>query len=93
MARDAVSRTLDCWEAGGLAALEEGARSGRPLRVEAALEAEIFAAAAQPACADFAALRDHVIVLLNTVGLDYRSSFSWMLRGPPASAQTSSPAC
>ena len=43
--RDAVARTLDRWEAGGLAALEEGARAGRPPKVDAALEAEVLAAA------------------------------------------------
>ena len=48
--RDAVSRTLDRWEAGGVAALEEGSRSGRPPQVDAALEAEVLASAAeQPA--------------------------------------------
>ena len=43
--RDAVSRTLDRWEEGGAGALEEGPRSGRPPKVDAALEAEVFAAA------------------------------------------------
>ena len=48
--RDAVSRTLERWEEGGGAALEEGARPGRPPKVDAALAAEVFAAAAeQPA--------------------------------------------
>ena len=48
--RDAVSRTLARWEEGGVAALEEGMRPGRPPKVDAALEAEVFAAAkAQPA--------------------------------------------
>ena len=48
--RNAVSRTLDRWEQGGVAALEEGARPGRPPKVDAALEAEVLAAAAeQPA--------------------------------------------
>ena len=48
--RDAVSRTLDRWEAGGAAALQEGARPGRPPKVDAALEAEVLAAAhEQPA--------------------------------------------
>ena len=45
--RDAVSRTLDHWQEGGLAALEEGARPGRPPKVDAALEAEVLAAAAE----------------------------------------------
>ena len=50
MDRDAVSRTLDRWETGGVAALEEGARPGRPPKVDAGLEAEVFAAAVeQPA--------------------------------------------
>ena len=43
--RDAVSRTLDRWERGGVAALEEGHRPGRRPKVDAALEAEVFAAA------------------------------------------------
>lgn len=43
--RDAVSRTLDRWEAGGVAALEEGPRLGRPFKVDAALEAQGLAAA------------------------------------------------
>jgi transposase len=43
--RDAVARTLDRWERGGLAALEEGMRPGRPPKVDAALEAEVLAAA------------------------------------------------
>ena len=43
--RDAVSRTLDRWEEGGVDALEEGSRSGRPSKVDAALAAEVFAAA------------------------------------------------
>ena len=48
--RDAVSRTLDRWEEGGVAALEEGARPGRPPKVDADLEAAVFAAATeQPA--------------------------------------------
>jgi len=48
--RDAVSRTLDRWEEGGVPALEEGARPGRPPKVDAPLEAEVLAAAAeQPA--------------------------------------------
>ena len=48
--RDAVSRTLDRWEGGGMAALEEGSRPGRPPKVDAALEAEVLAAAReQPA--------------------------------------------
>ena len=48
--RDAVSRTLDRWERGGVAALEEGPRPGRRPKVDAALEAEGLAAAAeQPA--------------------------------------------
>lgn len=48
--RDAVSRTLDRWEAGGVTALEEGHRPGRPPKVDTALEAEVLASAAeQPA--------------------------------------------
>ena len=48
--RDAVSRTLDRWERGGMAALEEGHRPGRRPKVDAALEAEVLASAAeQPA--------------------------------------------
>ena len=48
--RDAVSRPLDRWEEGGVAALEEGPRPGRPSKVDAALEAEVFATAReQPA--------------------------------------------
>ena len=48
--RDAVSRTLDRWEAGGVAALEEGHRPGRRPKVDAALEDEVLASAAeQPA--------------------------------------------
>lgn len=48
--RDAVSRTLDRWERGGVMALEEGPRPGRRPKVDTALEAEVFAAAAeQPA--------------------------------------------
>ena len=48
--RDAVSRTLDRWEAGGVAALEEGPRPGRRPKVDAALKAEVLAAATeQPA--------------------------------------------
>ena len=49
--RDAVSRTLDRWEEGGGAALEEGRRPGRPPKVAAALAAEVLLAAAreQPA--------------------------------------------
>ena len=43
--RDAVSRTLDRWERGGVAALEEGHRPGRPPKVDTALEAEVFVAA------------------------------------------------
>ena len=43
--RDAVARTLERWEEGGLAALEEGARPGRPPKVDAALAAEVLAAA------------------------------------------------
>ena len=47
--RDAVSRTLDRWEQ-GVAALQEGHRPGRPLKVDAVLEAEVLAAAReQPA--------------------------------------------
>lgn len=48
--RDAVARTLDRWQAGGVAALEEGHRPGRRPKVDAALEAEVLAAACeQPA--------------------------------------------
>ena len=48
--RDAVSRTLDRWEAGGVAALQEGHRPGRRPKVDADLEAEVLAAATeQPA--------------------------------------------
>ena len=48
--RDAVSRTLDRWQRGGVAALQEGARPGRPPKVDAALAAEVLSAAAeQPA--------------------------------------------
>lgn len=48
--RDAVSRTLDRWERGGVVALEEGHRPGRRPKVDAALEAEVLASAAeQPA--------------------------------------------
>ena len=48
--RDAVSRTLDRWEEGGGAALEEGRRPGRPPKVDAALAAEVLLAAReQPA--------------------------------------------
>ena len=48
--RDAVSRTLDRWEEGGVGALQEGARPGRPPKVDAALEAEVLRAAReQPA--------------------------------------------
>ena len=48
--RDAVSRTLDRWEEGGVAALEEGPRLGRPPKVDAGLEAAVLAAATeQPA--------------------------------------------
>ena len=48
--RDAVSRTLDRWEAGGVVALEEGRRPGRRPKVDAALEAEVIRAAQeQPA--------------------------------------------
>ena len=49
--RDAVSRTLDRWERGAeSAALEEGHRPGRRPKVDAALEAEVLAAAhEQPA--------------------------------------------
>ena len=48
--RDAVSRTLDRWERGGAAALEEGHRPGRRPKVDAALEGEVLAAAQeQPA--------------------------------------------
>ena len=43
--RDAVSRTLDRWEQGGLAALEEGARPGRPPKVDAVTASEVVAAA------------------------------------------------
>ena len=43
--RDAVSRTLERWEHGGLAALQEGPRPGRPPKVDAALEAQVLAAA------------------------------------------------
>lgn len=43
--RDAVSRTLDRWERGGVSALEEGPRPGRPPKVDAALEAEVLTAA------------------------------------------------
>lgn len=43
--RDAVARTLDRWETGAVAALEEGGRPGRPSKVDAALEAQVFAAA------------------------------------------------
>ena len=48
--RDAVSRTLDRWEQGEVAALAEAPRPGRPPKVDAALEAEVFAVAReQPA--------------------------------------------
>ena len=48
--RDAVSRTPDRWEEGGATALAEGPRLGRPPKVDAALEAEVLAAAReQPA--------------------------------------------
>ena len=48
--RDAVSRTLERWERGGVAALEEGHRPGRRPKVAAALEAEVLSAAQeQPA--------------------------------------------
>lgn len=43
--RDAVARTLDRWERGRVAALAEGARAGRPPKVDAATEAEVLAAA------------------------------------------------
>ena len=48
--RDAVSPTLDRWERGGAAALEEGHRPGRQPKVDAVLEAEVLSAACeQPA--------------------------------------------
>ncbi len=43
--RDAVSRTLDRWERGGVAALQEGPRPGRPPKADVALEAEVVSAA------------------------------------------------
>ena len=43
--RDAVARTLDRWQRGGLTALEEAPRPGRAPKVDAALAAEVMAAA------------------------------------------------
>ena len=42
--RDAVSRTLDRWEHGGVAAREEGHRAGRRPKGDAGLEAQVLAA-------------------------------------------------
>ena len=48
--RDAVSRTLDRWEQGGAAALQESPRPGRAPKVDAAMKAQALAAAReQPA--------------------------------------------
>lgn len=46
--RAAVARTLDRWERGGVAALEEGHRPGRRPKVDAALAVEGLASAAEP---------------------------------------------
>lgn len=43
--RDAVSRWLDRWERGGVSALAEAPKSGRPPKVDAVLESEVVAAA------------------------------------------------
>jgi transposase len=43
--RDALARTLDRWQRGGLAALEEAPGPGRVPKVDAALAAEVLAAA------------------------------------------------
>ena len=43
--RDAVSRWLARWERGGLNALADAPKSGRPPKGDAALEAEVVAAA------------------------------------------------
>ena len=45
--RDAVSRWLDRWERGGLDALADAPKSGRPPKVDAALVAEVVVAAQQ----------------------------------------------
>lgn len=45
--RDAVSRWLARWERGGLSALADAPKSGRPPKVDAALEAEVVAAASE----------------------------------------------
>lgn len=45
--RDAVSRWLARWERGGVGALADAPKSGRPPKVDAALEAEVVAAASQ----------------------------------------------
>lgn len=45
--RDAVSRWLARWGRGGAAALADAPKSGRPPRVDAALEAEVVAVAAE----------------------------------------------
>jgi transposase len=48
--RDAVSRWLGRWEQGGLAALDDAPKAGRPRKVDAALEVELVSVAnAQPA--------------------------------------------
>jgi transposase len=44
--RDAISRWLDRWEEGGVEALAEGARPGRPRALDEAQQAEVAAAAA-----------------------------------------------
>jgi transposase len=45
--RDAVSRWLGRWERGGLDALADAPKSGRPPKVDAALETEVVAAASE----------------------------------------------
>ena len=46
--RDVISRTLDRWEAGGAAVLQEGSRPRRPSKMDAALATEECAAAQEP---------------------------------------------
>jgi transposase len=46
--RDTVSGWLDDWQAGGLAALSDAAKSGRPCRLDAATQAQVLQAVATP---------------------------------------------
>ena len=46
--RDTVSGWLDDWQGGGIAALADGARSGRPLSLDEAAQSQVLQAVSSP---------------------------------------------